>query len=69
MPGRLTDAMRWQVRPLGLMGPEPTGLPPGRPRQRLPHVQRRPDHLPALGYNGPALGLQQPPHGWAVLTS
>ena len=56
MPGWVSDAIWWQAHPLGFVGAEPTALPGGELRHRLPHLQRWLDHLLALGCNGLALG-------------
>jgi cyclomaltodextrinase len=56
VPDWVTDAIWWQVHPLGFVGAERSALPAGEPRHRLPHLQRWLDHLLTLGCNGLALG-------------
>ena len=56
MPDWVGDAIWWQVHPLSFTGAEPTALPDGELRHRLPHLQGWLDHLLALGCNGLALG-------------
>jgi cyclomaltodextrinase / maltogenic alpha-amylase / neopullulanase len=56
VPDWVTDAIWWQVHPLGFVGAEPAALPGGEVHHRLPHLQRWLDHLLALGCNGLALG-------------
>ncbi|MEI4273442.1 alpha-amylase family glycosyl hydrolase [Klenkia sp. LSe6-5] len=53
-PGWVTDAIWWQVHPLGFVGAEPAAVE--TVTHRLPRITGWLDHLVALGCNGLALG-------------